>query len=868
MKRKIANILFAVCLTASLTVGVLPTAGLGVKAAEGIPQMDGFTIRESEINQLLTEDLELPSTVNGLDGSTVTYSVGDADSRYVTVEGNKLKITRPLAGEKDYTFNLTAAVTAQDGSTGTKKFPLTIRAGLSDDSYAGYVYVCFSVAEGQGADPWAGQTADTDVQQVHFFLSEDGLNWTALNGCKPIFLTGSDYTDKLESYGGRSVEYKIKEGTDIAQTVSGDASVLFPFEGEDQGIRDPYLIRGCRKDGKDSNKIWLLATDLNTHSPKYGGNYENNELVNSTWGATATVGKGSTKLFVYETEDWVHWERRWIDVGSEVNSAMAWAPEAIYNPKKDNYLVYWSARVGTDNAARDRLYCNETDDFIHFGPTKLYEAEPYYKNYGTSGKSGNSGYGNIDTSQLWVEETNEDGAVNPFGTLYRLVKDETNNHIELMSAKTVLDPLQDYDATNPSKITPYTLGDKTYSDLTDLGTLTGDENDIKRAEIVHNWLVNNSVGNHFEKISQKYMEQYYSGHKETYNIGGKDIEVIGNYEGATMFKFIDRDEWCVMIDNYGSMKVRYEPYLTTDLSKPDSIKRAAAGTYGRTGGDIGTHGGMIPITVKEYNDMIDAYNDQAKMTGMNAAALGNYHEIPYISVDSRKLDGKVTALKAAVTSAEYSDGTKRQMNNLITQAEADVFKSMAQVDTIAARADKLLGNKLKAVPQMTAENVFLSEDSVTLYIKDGEGLKKTAALTAELDIESAPKTITWSSSNPSVASVNNGVVTAVKAGTAKITATAVGGATATCDVTVMGTPSKITLNKKKVTIKKGDTFDIEVKLPKGTVCTKFKYKPANKKIVSVSKDGEITAKKKGKTKVTVTAGNNKKAKATINVTVK
>ena len=86
---------------------------------------------------------------------------------------------------------------------------------------------------------------------------------------------------------------------------------------------------------------------------------------------------GSTKLFVYETEDWVHWERRYIDVGNEIDAGAAWAPEAVYNPEKDNYLVYWSCRVGTDGYARNRLYCNETKDFKTFGPTKMYEEEAF-----------------------------------------------------------------------------------------------------------------------------------------------------------------------------------------------------------------------------------------------------------------------------------------------------------------------------------------------------------------------------------------------------------------------------------------------------------------------------------------------------------
>ncbi|MEI3219914.1 MAG: hypothetical protein V8S08_10250 [Lachnoclostridium sp.] len=45
------------------------------------------------------------------------------------------------------------------------------------------------------------------------FLSEDGLNWTALNGFNPIFEVGTDYADMIQSAGTHN--YTVKAGTDI-----------------------------------------------------------------------------------------------------------------------------------------------------------------------------------------------------------------------------------------------------------------------------------------------------------------------------------------------------------------------------------------------------------------------------------------------------------------------------------------------------------------------------------------------------------------------------------------------------------------------------------------------------------------------------
>lgn len=727
-----------------------------------------------------------------------------------------------------------AGMEAKAAGAAAEKASTENYTGMTDDDYAGYVYVCF-------ADTKGGK----DVQQVHFFLSEDGLNWTALNGCKPIFETGQDYMEYIEKCGANSVNYKLADWMDkseIAYTTEGDASVLFPFEGSDQGIRDPYLLRGLKKDGSDANKVWILATDLNTMQPKYGGNLANNSVGN--WGLMTTSPYGSTNLFIYETEDWVHWTRRYIDVGKEVNACMAWAPEAIYNPEKDNYLVYWSARTNVDGRARDRLYCNETEDFVNFGPTKLYEQEPFYQNYLPNGvSSADDGYGNIDTSQLWVAEKNADGTVNPYGTLYRLVKDETNNHIELMSAKTVLDPEKDYDASNPIQIKEYTDADgNTFSTLADINKLN-DPRHIKIAEVVYNWFIDESVGNHFTKISQKDMEKQ-----------------IGAYEGATMFKFIGRDEWCVMIDFYGNNTVRYEPYTTTDLSQPDSIKKVPSGSYGRTGGDIGCHGGMIPITAEEYNTLIDAYNSDS--------SIDNYHPIDYV-VDSSKFKHKIAELKAAAGTNEYTASMKAQMLKL-AELELTGEETQAEIDKLVKRADKMMATKLPKVPEMLAENVYLDEDAVTICTKATEGLKTKVTLQADADIDSQTSKITFRSSNASVATVDpkTGVVTAKKAGTANITATAPGGAKAVCKVTVKGVPTKLTLKKKSVSLKAKKTYQIKVNIPKGTVCSSFKYKVDKSKIASVSKTGLVKAKKKGTAKVTITAANNSKAKVVLTVKVK
>ena len=81
----------------------------------------------------------------------------------------------------------------------------------------------------------------------------------------------------------------------------------------------------------------------------------------------------------------------------------------------------------------------------------------------------------------------------------------------------------------------------------------------------------------------------------------------------------------------------------------------------------------------------------------------------------------------------------------------------------------------------SVSGVYLSYDALTMY------LGKTATLKATIEPETATnKSVTWSSSDTSVATVKEGTISALKVGTTNITVTTVeGGFTATCALTVI-----------------------------------------------------------------------------------
>lgn len=131
----------------------------------------------------------------------------------------------------------------------------------------------------------------------------------------------------------------------------------------------------------------------------------------------------------------------------------------------------------------------------------------------------------------------------------------------------------------------------------------------------------------------------------------------------------------------------------------------------------------------------------------------------------------------------------------------------------------------------------LNKTAVTLYTKG----KKIIQLSA--DTESVVK---YTSDNEKVAAVDeNGRVTAKKAGTALITASA-DGYQSTCRIVVKKPTFKVA--KKMIKVKKGKKARIIVKV---RPTTKVVFASANKKIAAVTKKGMLKGMKKGRTKIKV-----------------
>ncbi len=111
----------------------------------------------------------------------------------------------------------------------------------------------------------------------------------------------------------------------------------------------------------------------------------------------------------------------------------------------------------------------------------------------------------------------------------------------------------------------------------------------------------------------------------------------------------------------------------------------------------------------------------------------------------------------------------------------------------------------------------------------------------------------------------SGVFKALKKGTATVTVETYNGKKAHCRVTVLPAPESVTLNKTKLTLGIGESFDFDSYASKGTASYIRKYYVSDASVLSLGDSGVVTALRAGKATVTVKTFNGKKAKCSVTV---
>ena len=248
-------------------------------------------------------------------------------------------------------------------------------------------------------------------------------------------------------------------------------------------------------------------------------------------------------------------------------------------------------------------------------------------------------------------------------------------------------------------------------------------------------------------------------------------------------------------------------------------------------------------------------------------------------------DGKVT-IKTEVsvpvetsknnsTNSKPSDTSKKTTENSKssdTSKTVETSKSSESSNTKTTPTKKIAAETEESSSNIEAKSISLNESSLTLKV--GE----TTTLTATVSPSNATdKTVHWKSTNNSIATVNNGKITAIKSGTATITAsTNCNCKEAICKVTVINneqssTPStvevtSIILNKTNVTLEEGKTTTLTATVNPSNATNKNVTWSSDNTGVATINNGTVTAKKAGIANITAKSNNGKTATCKVTIT--
>lgn len=262
--------------------------------------------------------------------------------------------------------------------------------------------------------------------------------------------------------------------------------------------------------------------------------------------------------------------------------------------------------------------------------------------------------------------------------------------------------------------------------------------------------------------------------------------------------------------------------------------------------------GTFPVTV----EAVDAKGNRAQET---VTVTAEDKTPPELTVKTIKTTvGKDIDYKKAIKAVDAVDGDLTDAVQV-----SDIYVNHKQVGSYTAiyTVTDQAGNRAEArglviVNPVKANKIQLS--SKELYLNGNQ----YATLTPTVTPKTWAGTVTWTSSDPNVATVSDGLVTWVAPGKCTITAKA-DKQKATCTVSCGGvTASSVRLDRSSVTLEVGAMTILQAETAPTNWSGEVTWKSSKPKIAKV-KNGVVTALKPGKCKITAQAGN---AKAVCTVT--
>ena len=219
-----------------------------------------------------------------------------------------------------------------------------------------------------------------------------------------------------------------------------------------------------------------------------------------------------------------------------------------------------------------------------------------------------------------------------------------------------------------------------------------------------------------------------------------------------------------------------------------------------------------------------------------------------VTIDPSNADDKSVSWTSSQPSiASVQDGVitaHKEGNTIITVKSTDGGKTAKCSITVSAKVISVTG---------------LSLDKTTVELTEGDETNLTATVTPD---NATNKNVTWTSSDESVATVDDGKVTAMEEGVTTITViTEDGGKTAKCEVKVAARAfpvESVSLDKTSVELIAGDEIILTATIAPDNATNKNVIWTSSDESVATVANGKVTALKEGATTITVTTEEGKK----------
>ena len=322
--------------------------------------------------------------------------------------------------------------------------------------------------------------------------------------------------------------------------------------------------------------------------------------------------------------------------------------------------------------------------------------------------------------------------------------------------------------------------------------------------------------------------------------------------------------------------------LTEDMTLPVEVtvnSGAACSTYTYessnetvatvdANGNVTGHGtGAATITVRSYNKKKATVKVQ--VLGLPRALTLDQTEVDLAAAQTHAIAAKVTDGTGALTETNYT-------YTVISGAEYATVSDRGVVTALkkgAAQVEVRTHNGITATLTVNVADapadILVNESALSLGVKETwDGLRYTL-VPPEGEAHCAA-VVRWSSSNAKIVKVDEvtGALTALKKGSATVTATTHNGLTARVAVTVEKAPTKLTLTPAKPELSVETTLQLIAVPNSGAASHSVTFESADPSVATVDANGLVTGVRRGTAVITATTFNKKKAKVTVTVNSK